>query len=459
MTRLVGTLVALVGAVAMPAAAAADNIYWSDSGAPGKIRVGNLEGGPARDLYSGENKNTRGIVLDPASGKIYWTVSDSGKIRVGSLDGRPARDLYTGEGNPQGLALDPASGKLYWIGGGAIRVGDVSGGPPHDLYPGENGLGLTVDPPSGKLYWTGTDSKGDGSIRVGSVSGGAPRDLYVFTPSAFPLGIALDPASGKLYWADHGSHTIRAGDTSGGAPRDLYTGESGAYGVAIDPAAGKLYWADEAIAGRIRVGSVSGGTAQDLFSGEFVSDFVALLRSPQPTAIPAISGSGRVNQPLSCTNGSWAPDLSAAFLYRAPESFSYQWLSNGAPIAGATSKSYVPSGAGSYSCRVTASNAGGATSQISHAVVVKPPKPTITKLRRNRHKHRAQVKFKAAGASRFQCALIRREKHARHKPKAHFKPCKSPKTYRHLKRGKYTFEVQALSGVGAGPIAKRNFRF
>jgi hypothetical protein len=41
---------------------------------------------------------------------------------------------------------------------------------------------------------------------------------------------------------------------------------------------------------------------------------------------------------------------------------------------------------------------------------------------------------------------------------AHLAKCKSPKTYKHLKGGRYIFEVRALSPLGAGPVAERRFR-
>jgi CSLREA domain-containing protein len=54
----------------------------------------------------------------------------------------------------------------------------------------------------------------------------------------------------------------------------------------------------------------------------------------------------------------------------------------------------------------------------------------------------ATFKFAATGATRFQCALVRR--HA----KLRFSPCKSPKAYRRLARGHYTFELRAVGPGG-----------
>jgi hypothetical protein len=112
---------------------------------------------------------------------------------------------------------------------------------------------------------------------------------------------------------------------------------------------------------------------------------VALLRAPIGTAPPTVGwvftlpGGGHffgdvhsdsLLQQLGCSRGTWAPDLLGSFLYRAPQSIDYQWRLNGTDIAGATSARYTPTAPGSYSCRVTASNAAGSATQMSAAFVV-----------------------------------------------------------------------------------------
>ena len=46
-----------------------------------------------------------------------------------------------------------------------------------------------------------------------------------------------------------------------------------------------------------------------------------MLRTPAHTGRPEISGGAKVGKELTCQNGTWAPDLLGAFLYRAPASF------------------------------------------------------------------------------------------------------------------------------------------
>ena len=73
---------------------------------------------------------------------------------------------------------------------------------------------------------------------------------------------------------------------------------------------------------------------------------------------------------LTCSQGSWLPDLLGSFLYRVPQSFAYAWTRNGAAIPGAGANSYRAFASGDYRCRVTASNPAGSASQTSavHAV-------------------------------------------------------------------------------------------
>src|SRR5581483_7992761 len=55
-----------------------------------------------------------------------------------------------------------------------------------------------------------------------------------------------------------------------------------------------------------------------------------------------------------------------------------QWLKSGVAITGATSNVFTPSSAGSYACRVTATNFAGPTSQTSAQKDIPPPAPQLT---------------------------------------------------------------------------------
>jgi hypothetical protein len=84
---------------------------------------------------------------------------------------------------------------------------------------------------------------------------------------------------------------------------------------------------------------------------------------------------------------------------------------------------------------------------------LEPPK--VTRATVDRQRGAATFKFKAPDATTVQCALLK-PAHGTTHPKPRFTPCRSPKTYTHLKNGRYTFEVRAVAH-GAGPAAKRRF--
>jgi hypothetical protein len=80
------------------------------------------------------------------------------------------------------------------------------------------------------------------------------------------------------------------------------------------------------------------------------------------------------------------------------------------------------------------------------------PNTKITKASISSAKHKATLSFKAVGqASGFECELAKGKR-------AGFSSCTSPKTYKHLKKGRYTFEVRGKGPGGTDPSpAKKSF--
>ena len=103
----------------------------------------------------------------------------------------------------------------------------------------------------------------------------------------------------------------------------------------------------------------------------------------------------------------------------------------------------------------------GQAAEVQISYQLPPPKPPskpdtkITKAKIRKKKHRAKFSFEAIGsASRFECKLTK----AKRKKNPTFWACSSPKTYKKLKRGSYTFEVRARNRQGVDPTpAKRRF--
>jgi hypothetical protein len=155
---------------------------------------------------------------------------------------------------------------------------------------------------------------------------------------------------------------------------------------------------------------------------------------------------------------------------------SYTWsISAGALPAGLTLNtstgviSGTPTASGTFTLTAAAANAGPPAQLVTAAfsltvtappapAVVTPPPPNtfITKVRINSRHRRAKLTFTASGsATSFACALVR-VRHHKH-PKPLYTTCKTPKTYRRLKRGSYVFYVRASGpgGTDATPAMRR----
>jgi hypothetical protein len=90
-----------------------------------------------------------------------------------------------------------------------------------------------------------------------------------------------------------------------------------------------------------------------------------LLKSPVATGEPTVSGGAAPGSTLHCTQGSWAADMTASLLYRAPHGYSYQWAQGSGALPGATSSSLNTGDVGDYRCSVTATNAAGSATETS----------------------------------------------------------------------------------------------
>ncbi len=298
-----------------------------------------------------------------------------------------------------------------------------------------------------------------------------------------PRGVAVSPNGRFLYTANNTSSTVSpfATNADGSLTPIACPGSScktgaGPAGVAVSPNGRFLYVSNEASTVSPFTINPDGsltpipcpGTSCNTGNGPFFQSLaISPDQAPSAAFTPAVGFAG---QPTSFDgSGSTAsPGQSVA---------RFDWDfgdGSSAPNAGATpTHAYAAPGTYTVSLTVT-DDAGCSTAQIftgqtmscngdpsahiSHQVTITAartrPDTKISKAEINSKVGRATFKFKAVGtASGFQCALAKRH----HKPR--FKTCKSPKTYMHLKTGRYTFEVRALDGGVKDPSpAKKKFR-
>jgi hypothetical protein len=89
----------------------------------------------------------------------------------------------------------------------------------------------------------------------------------------------------------------------------------------------------------------------------------------------------------------------------------------------------------------------------------KPGKPGLHAKINHKH-HTAKFTFSDSNATGFQCALVKSKRHSKKKPpKPRYSACRSPKTYKHLSRGRYQFFVRGTDTAGAGVAASFKFSF
>jgi hypothetical protein len=404
--RLVG--VGVVGVVAMVAGAspavAADTIYWGnfDSSTIGFANLDGSGGGGQLDTNGATVDAPDGLAIDSLTGRLYWAnfggTGAGTTISFANLGGgaggvlNPNGATVTG---PDGPAIDPVARKIYWANSdNTISFADLSGTGGGQL----NTTGafvdvpndVAIDPAAGKIYWANGGTSGAdphaNTIYFANLdgSGGGGQLNTSGATITFPNGLAIDPAVGRIYWANNdSSHPVSFANLNGSGGGDLNvpptSNGAGSFGLALDPAAGKVYYG---AGNAIFFANIDGSAGGQLNTGTAPlnsPDFPVLLKTPTGVGAPTITGAASPGSTLSCSTGSWAPDLVGAFLYQAPQSFTYGWTRDGTAIAGAASSSIVAGSPGRYACTVTAANHAGSSSQTSaQFTVIAAPTASIS---------------------------------------------------------------------------------
>ena len=385
--------------VAAPPPAAADQIYWGNESGD-RISHANVAGGGGADIpISGVSvDHPEGLAIDSAAGRIYWAnwEGTAYSIRYANLDGFGGGILNTSGApvvDPHGLAIDPALGRVYWVNfpDDAVYYAnlDGAGGGKLDTTGAvvEQPVGLTVYPAQDRIYWANFDAP-EHEIGYANLDGTGEGGTLDLTGAAvdMPEAIAIDPLTNRVYWGNR--HSIGYASADGGNGGKVDTDGlpvDPPEGLALDPFRNTIYWAETDF-DIIGFAGLNPGGPFGLVetTGATVDNpaYPVLLQVPRNTAPPTITASQvtggkmlklrrgtpvveRHRRALSCSRGSWAPDVLESFLYRAPQSFAYQWLRNDRPIAGATASAYEATEVGDYACRETATNGAGSAAQES----------------------------------------------------------------------------------------------
>ncbi len=259
------------------AVSAVNRIYWTDSGSDEIARV--VPGSSNPEPLLDGLPDPRGISLDLAGNRMYWTDQDTRQLLSANLDGSDVDELLVmANGDlPNVTALDLAQGKIYWTaraasssrGKDGIWRANLDGSQPELLIEESDGLdwpvGIALDLDAGQMYWVELNSK---RIRRSNLNGtGAITDLVTAAAGLErPLELALDLDGNQMYWTDEAAGVIRRSNLNGNNVQTLPIGGlQQPRGVALDLAAGKLYWTDKQ-ASRIQRANLNGTDVETLLS-------------------------------------------------------------------------------------------------------------------------------------------------------------------------------------------------
>ena len=405
--------VGLACLVLASAAGAAQTVFWGSFN-PSKISHAPIGAGKGTDIPIPSTlvNGPYGTAIDSAAGRIYWANFSGNSIGYANFDGSGAGLLNTSGATvdgPGGLAIDPAGGRVYWANanGNSISYAALNGSGGGNINTTgatvDEPYGVAVDPATGRIYWA--SAKGN-AISYANLNGSGGTDLNTTgAPVVAPDGLAIDATTGRIYWANFRGESIGYASVNGGSGGQVNTPSAlgTPAGVAIDPALQTIFWGDEEL-DQIGAASLQGGTpVQPATSGATLdtANFPVLLESPRNLDQPTVQGRHKPGATLTCTQGTWRGDVVESFLYRAPQSFSYQWFRNGKPIAGATAATIVASKVGAYTCDVTATNFAGSEAWTSPLEFSVNATVTFKKVTFNRKKGTATLRVAVTGSGRL----------------------------------------------------------
>lgn len=286
--------------------------------ASGRVLTSNPDGTDLKTIVSEGRKLPDGVVVDVASGHIYWTnmgnpSANDGSIDRADLDGGNITSIVPSGGTftPKQLQLDSKNRKLYWsdregmrvmrsnLDGSAIEtLVDTSQG---DARPGKDAkkwcVGIAADPEGGKFYWTqkGNDNAGEGRIFSANLEipkGQTPANRsdieLLFESLPEPIDLDLDLENRVMYWTDRGDPP--RGNTVNRAPMDAAPGTRKepeivfnhlleGIGLSLDLKAGRMFLTD--LGGSVYSANLDGSNKKTLFFGQGNLTGIAYAEIPE----------------------------------------------------------------------------------------------------------------------------------------------------------------------------------
>jgi hypothetical protein len=276
-------------------------LFWNDDDGIHRLDQ-DPPGGPSGHAVLYQTFETRGLTVDPAGQRLWWSdvlplgaPIPGGVIRTGGTQGGPFETVAYKLPVPAGVAVDARHNKMYWTDLGdsnnasAVFSANLDGSDVQRLISGawlSEIAGISIDPLRDKLYFTYInpliDAVYTGGIARADLDGGNIEP--VVGGLGKPIGVAVDPYGDGIYWADAGLSSedhdglIKAANLDGQGQRTILGGLDDPYGVALDLKQRDVYWSDTGT-GKIQVTIMSGALP-------YFADVLTDLKDPTALAIP-----------------------------------------------------------------------------------------------------------------------------------------------------------------------------
>jgi surface antigen len=316
-----------------------------------------------------------------AKSTSYWNMytgtncTNYAAYRLITTNGLPNKRPVSGVGNARdwGTAMasvtdsTPAVGAIAWWGKTGNHVAYI------ERVVSSSEIWVSESNWSGAFDWR----------KVTKSGGGWPDGIIHFADTGAPTAPgALAPSTAPSI-----SGSVRYGSTLTASP-GVWSPTPSAFqyqwivgGIDISGATGTTFKPRPEDIGKtvtIRVRAAKGG-----YTAAFATSAATAAVAPAPMSVsarPTVTGTNQVGKPLTAATGTWS---------RTGLSFSYQWLSDGVAVAGATGATYSPRSVDvdrTIAVQVTASRAGfvtttstsAATGRIAAGVLAARSAPTVS---------------------------------------------------------------------------------
>ena len=221
------------------------------------IQRANMDGTDIEVVLELERSDfSRGIAVDPKSGKVFWSEPKMGTLYRANLDGSDV-EIIVQQNRVSAMTLHRGSAKVYW----ADHLLDMTvhranfDGSGHEVVwqtSPPQFFGIDVDESRGHIYWASVNrwkSEKRGEILRANLDGTAVESI-IAKGKEHPEGIAFDELGEKIYWVDthwlsHKIRKISRANLDGSSPEDLVIDGIGRAGdIEVDIESGKMYWVD-----------------------------------------------------------------------------------------------------------------------------------------------------------------------------------------------------------------------